>query len=162
MSHDELRKKVKPIAMTMQYALCAIFIFLAISFSIFWQVSSLFIPIFSQRQSVNVVVKSECINQIISAQKNYSIPLNCLECEPVSDIFEVQKCHFSTSGAGQVDTAKSVIKELGVRFTAVAYRTKNEVYLRYNPYPFVLLHIPIWLFGFLPTFLFAYKKPRYS
>lgn len=162
MNHERLRTKLKPVAKTMQYGLCFLFLFAAILLSIEWQLKSLLLPLFSIKSELAVIVNPECVNKIISSKDNYSISADCLRCKLMPGLTELKKCHFTTSGAGQVKVAKSVIENQGLNFNTFGYIADGQAYLRYNPYPFLLLHIPIWIFGLFPFFLFAYKKPTHS
>jgi hypothetical protein len=161
LSHEKLRVTLKPVAMTMQFGLCLFFLFLALSLSIEWQVKRIFIPLYLKKIQLNVTVNSECGNKLMN-QENYLIPSDCLKCESKTDAIKIKQCDFATVGTTKLDVAKTLVKENGLIFSTHGYIDKEKVYLRHNPMTLLKIHIPIWIFGLLPFFLFAYKKPTHS
>jgi hypothetical protein len=162
MNHDELRKNLRPIALTMQSLLCFVFLFLAATLSISWQAKRIFIPFYAEKIQLNVIIKPECAAQIVSTSDYYDTSKNCLECKRSTDNIALKRCDFGTVGTVSADVARSLIKENGLAFSTAGYLVGDKAYLRHTPFPLLQIHIPIWLFGLIPIFAFAYKKPRYS
>jgi hypothetical protein len=162
MNRNSLRPQLEPIGKAMQYSLCFVFLFLAASLSISWQVQWIFMPLYAEKIQINVNIDSQCANHLTSTQGYQDIPENCLKCSTDFKDTNFKSCDFSTVGNGSADVARTFIKKRGLVFSIAGYLYEGRLYLRYYPYPLLLVHIPIWFFGLIPIFAFAYKKPRYS
>jgi hypothetical protein len=153
-------KNNNTVSTTMQFMFCCFFFIGAVALSVQWQVATLFEPLLSVKRELVVKVNNECVEKIMNATENISTR-NCLKCHLISEHKDLKKCSFSTSGAGQSKIAKSIIENHGISFNTIGYVNGESASLRYNPYPFVLLHIGIFIFGLLPLLLLSHKKGEY-
>jgi hypothetical protein len=162
MNNDELRKNLRPVALSMQGLLCCFFLFAAMSLSISWQAKRIFLPLYAQKIQFDVTINAECAKQINATTGYYDTGKSCIECKSSVGGALIKDCDFGTVGNASAEVARTLIKESGLVFSTVGYLVGEKAYLRHTPYPLLQVHIPIWFFGLFPFFLFAFKKPKYS
>ena len=141
--------------LTFYFSLCVIM-------STQFEVYRIFIPLNSERVSVNVRISSSCIYALLLPGSNTPMPKQCLSCTNSNSQDTFSQCFWGTSPWGAVEIAKKKILTNTNQFQTIAFVRDNKAYLEFNPFPAAYLHIGIFLFGVLPIIaaIFSHKRQK--